>query len=86
MRTDQPVWILKVNEKKDSSQYTLDLHLLHVQHSCFSTQSWGSVLPSIVERKDKNSSGFPLLFSNRTVGYFCAQPLNSCGPLKEFDA
>ena len=29
--------------------------LLHVQHSCPSTQSWGSVLPSIVETRDQNS-------------------------------
>ena len=33
--------------------------LLRVQHSCSSTQSWGSVLPSI-------------LFSNRNLGSFCA--------------
>ena len=26
--------------------------LLRVQHSCSSTQSWGSVLPSIVETRD----------------------------------
>ena len=36
--------------------------LLRVQHSCSSTQSWGSVLPSIVKTRDQNSRGFPLLF------------------------
>ena len=46
--------------------------LLHVQHSCSSTQSWGSVLPSIVETRDQNSRGCPLLFSNRNLGSFCA--------------
>ena len=39
--------------------------LLRVQHSCSSTQSWGSVLPSIVETRDQNSRGCPLLFLNR---------------------
>ena len=33
--------------------------LLRVQHSCSSTQSWGSVLPSIVETRDQNSRGCP---------------------------
>ena len=46
--------------------------LLCVQHSCSSTQSWGSVLPSIVETRDQNSRGCPLLFSNRNLGSFCA--------------
>ena len=46
--------------------------LLSVQHSCSSTQSWGSVLPSIVETRDQNSRGCPLLFSNRNLGSFCA--------------
>ena len=46
--------------------------LLRVQHSCSSTQSWGSVLPSIVEMRDQNSWGCPLLFSNRNLGSFCA--------------
>ena len=46
--------------------------LLGVQHSCSSTQSWGSVLPSIVETRDQNSRGCPLLFSNRNLGSFCA--------------
>ena len=46
--------------------------LLYVQHSCSSTQSWGSVLPSIVETRDQNSRGCPLLFSNRNLGSFCA--------------
>ena len=46
--------------------------LLRVQlHSCSSTQSWGSVLPSIVETRDQNSRGCPLLFSNRDLGSFC---------------
>ena len=34
--------------------------LLRVQHSCSSTQSWGSLLPSIVETRDQNSP--PSLF------------------------
>ena len=46
--------------------------LLRVQHSCSSTQSWSSVLPSIVETRDQNSRGCPLLFSNRILGSFCA--------------
>ena len=46
--------------------------LLRVQHSCSSTQSWGSVLPSIVERREQNSRGCPLFFSNRNLGSFCA--------------
>ena len=46
--------------------------LLHVQHRCSSTQSWGSVLPSIVETRDQSSRGCPLLFSNRNLGSFCA--------------
>ena len=46
--------------------------LLCVQHSCSSTQSWGSILPSIVETRDQNSRGCPLLFSNRILGSFCA--------------
>ena len=45
----------------------------HVQlHSGSSTQSGGSVLPSIVEKRDQNSRGCPLLFSNRNLGSFCA--------------
>ena len=32
--------------------------LLRVQHSCSSTHSWGSVLPSIVETRDQNSRVF----------------------------
>ena len=36
--------------------------LFRVQHSCSSTQSWGNVLPSIVEMRDQNSRGRPLLF------------------------
>ena len=46
--------------------------VLRVQHSCSSTQSWGSVLPSIVETRDQISRGCPLLFSNRNLGSFCA--------------
>ena len=48
------------------------LYVLPVQHSYCSTQSWGSVLPSIVETRDQNSQGCPLLFSNRNLGSFCA--------------
>ena len=47
--------------------------LLRVHHSCSSTQSWCSVLPSIVETRDQNSRGNPLLFSNRNLGSFCAE-------------
>ena len=38
--------------------------LLCVQHSCSSTQSWGSVidLPSIVETRGQNSRGCPFSF------------------------
>ena len=46
--------------------------ILRVQHTCSSTQSWGSVLPSIIETRDQNSQGCPLLFSNRNLGSFCA--------------
>ena len=35
--------------------------LLCVQHSCSSTQSWGSVPQFIVEMRDQNSKGCPLL-------------------------
>ena len=66
--------------------------LLRVQHSFSPTQSWGSVLPFIVETRDQNSRDCPLLFSNRNLGFFCCigdrnpihpQPLGSCGPLQE---
>ena len=46
--------------------------LLRVQQSCSSTQSWGIVPPSIVERRDQNSWGCPLFFLNRNLGSFCA--------------
>ena len=46
--------------------------LLHVQHGCSSTQSWGNVVPSIVETRDQNSRGCPILFSNRNLGSFSA--------------
>ena len=47
--------------------------LIRVQlHSCSSTQSWGSVLPSIVESRDQNSRVCPLLISKRNLGSFCA--------------
>ena len=46
--------------------------LLCVQHSRSSTQSLDSVLPSIVETRDQNSRGCPLLFSYRNLGSFCA--------------
>ena len=35
---------------------------LCVPHSCSSTQSWGIVLPFIVETRGQNSRGCPLLF------------------------
>ena len=41
--------------------------LLRVQHSSSSTQSRGSVLPSIVKMRDQNSQGCPLLFLNRNL-------------------
>ena len=41
-------------------------------YSCSSTQSLGSVLPSIFDTRDQNSRGCPLLFSNRNLGSFCA--------------
>ena len=44
--------------------------LLCVPHSSSSTQSWGSVLPSIVETRDQNSRGCPLLFSNSAPSLF----------------
>ena len=37
--------------------------LLHVQHSGSFTQSWGNVLPSIIEMRDQNTQGCTLLFS-----------------------
>ena len=45
--------------------YYMLYQLLCVQQSCSSTQSWGSVLPSIVETKDQNSvnTGIPSLTS-----------------------
>ena len=46
--------------------------VLGVLHSSSSTLTWGSVLPSIVETRDQNSRGCPLLFSNRNLGSFCA--------------
>ena len=46
--------------------------VLGVPHSRSSTPTWGSVLPSIVETRDQNSRGCPLLFSNRNLGSFCA--------------
>ena len=64
--------------------------LLRVQHSCYSTQSWGSVLPSLVETGDQNSRRCPLLFLNRNLGSFLCggdrnplhpQPLGCCGQL-----
>ena len=67
--------------KKDVSQsnMTLKVHpqiimVIAVVHAKFTqmTQSWGSVLPSIVETRDQNSRGCPLLFSNRNLGSLCA--------------
>ena len=52
--------------------YHMLSQLLGVKHSRSPTQSWGSVLPSIVETRDQNSRGCPLLFSNRNLGSFCA--------------
>ena len=36
--------------------------LLRVQHSCSSTQSWGSVLPSIVEQETRIPGVAPFSF------------------------
>ena len=47
--------------------------LLHVQNSCSSTQSWASVLSSIVEKRGQDSRGCPLLFVNRNLGSVWAQ-------------
>ena len=66
--------------------------LLRVQHNCSSTQSLGSVLPSIVETRDQNSRGCPFSFRIYIAGIFLSigarnpihpQPLGSCGPLQE---
>ena len=46
--------------------------LLSVQHSCSSTQSWGSERPSIVEMRNENSWDCPILISNRNLGSVCA--------------
>ena len=53
---------------------------LRVQHSCYSTQSWGSVQPSIVEARDQSSRGCPLLFLNRNLGFFCIVDKKSYTP------
>ena len=46
--------------------------LLSVQHIAVFHTVWGSVPPSIVETRDQNSRGCPLLFLNRNLGSFCA--------------
>ena len=65
---------------------------LCVPHSRPSTQSWGSVLPSIVETRDQNSRGCPFSFRIGIWDLFLCigdrnpihpQPLGSCGPLQE---
>ena len=75
--------------------FNMIVRAICVQHSFSSTQSWGSVLPSIAETRDQNSRGCPLLFSKRTLGSFLCigdrnpvhpQPLGSRGPLQEKDA
>ena len=38
--------------------------LLRVQHSCSSTQSWGSELASIVATRDQNSRGWNMPLHN----------------------
>ena len=48
--------ILNVDVKGMAS-YCMFYQLLRVQHSCSSTQSWGSVLPSIGETRDQNCRG-----------------------------
>ena len=50
--------------------YMYFYQVLRVLHCCSSTQSWGSVLPSIVEMRYHNSRDCPQLFLNR--GLFCA--------------
>ena len=69
----QVKYICKANDSANILCYCMFYQLLRVQHSCSSTQSWGSVLPSIVEMRDQNSRGSPLLFSNRNLGSFCAK-------------
>ena len=58
----------------------ISYQLLSVQHSCSSTQSWGSVLPSIVEMTDQNSRGCPILFSNRNSDLFVHRGQKSYTP------
>ena len=89
------IWWLFTRHRWIEVTLCMFYQLLRVQHSCSSTQSWGSVLPSIADTRDKNSLGCPLLFSNRNLGSFMCigdnipihpQPLGSCGPLQEKDA
>ena len=80
-----PIRIIRTsNNTSNSSRFFISsgiclLYVLPVtcftslQHSCSSTQSWGSVLPSIVETRDQNSRGCPILFSHRNLGSFCVQ-------------
>ena len=72
--TGQPLSVQRNNEDLSFFFFfnCMFYQLLRVQHICSSTQSWGSVLPSIVETRDQNSRGCPLLFSNRNLGSFCA--------------
>ena len=74
--------------------YCMFYQLFHVQHGCSSTQSWSSVLPSIVEtRVETRIPGVaPFSFQIGIWDLFCAdrnpihqQPLGSCGPLQELD-
>ena len=71
-------WLSSIHQFKTSMFFLcfflncMFYQLLRVQHSCSSTPTWGSVLPSFVETRDQNSRGCPLLFSNRNLGSFCA--------------
>ena len=51
----------------------LPLYVLPVtlRYRCSSTQSWGSVLLSIVETRDKNLRGNPLFLSYKNMGSIC---------------
>ena len=56
----------------DSEDTFLSTKFLLGMFFCSSTQSWGSVLSSIVETRDQNSRGCPLLFANMNLGSVCA--------------
>ena len=73
-RLDYPKWVAKVGTCMLVFFFfnCMFYQVLGVPHSSSSTTTWGSVLPSIVETRDQDSRGCPLLFSNRNLGSFCA--------------